>query len=76
MGGKASPGKSGAWDLITRLGVNTAKINTKSILKLNEEFNSKIIILFASSFHSGMIIVTDAKKQLRIPLIFNIWVSY
>ncbi|GMM37370.1 anthranilate phosphoribosyltransferase [Saccharomycopsis crataegensis] len=71
-GGKASTSNSGAGDLIARLGINTAKINAKTIPKLIEEDNNKFIFLFAPSFHNGMRIVADVRKQLGIPSIFNI----
>lgn len=69
-GGKASTSKSGAGDLMSKLGVNLMKVNADSVPTVVNESN--MCFLFAPAFHRGMGKVVNVRKNLGIPTIFNI----
>lgn len=69
-GGKASTSKSGAGDLMAKLGVDLMHVNASTVPTLVKE--SKFCFLFAPAFHRGMGKVANVRKNLGIPTIFNI----
>ncbi|KAG7693670.1 hypothetical protein KL932_004286 [Ogataea haglerorum] len=69
-GGKASTSTSGAGDLMTNLGVELHKVDSKSVPGIVA--SSRLCFLFAPAFHHGMAKVAPVRASLGIPTIFNI----
>ncbi|KAH3669355.1 hypothetical protein OGAPHI_001476 [Ogataea philodendri] len=69
-GGKAATSSSGSGDLMTNLGVQLHKVDSKSVPAIVS--SSTLCFLFAPAFHHGMAKVAPVRSSLGIPTIFNI----
>ncbi|CCC70805.1 hypothetical protein NCAS_0F03210 [Naumovozyma castellii] len=69
-GGKASTSNSGAGDLISVLGCDSAKVTSLTVTELWR--NNNFLFLLAPLFHDGMGRVALIRKLLGIPTIFNV----
>lgn len=68
-GNKASSGRCGSFDLLEVAGVNI-QLNQKQAQKTYNDLG--LVFLFAPLFHPGMAKVSQARKKIAQPTIFNI----